>query len=48
MADVDKILAPGGAGEYFLKAREQGKVRFLGASAHKRRSGHRADGPLPA
>ncbi len=34
MADVDKILAPKGAGEFFLKAREQGKVRFLGASAH--------------
>ena len=34
MDDVEKILAPGGAGEMFLKAREQGKVRFLGASAH--------------
>jgi aryl-alcohol dehydrogenase-like predicted oxidoreductase len=32
--DVDKILAPGGAGETFLKAREEGKVRFLGASVH--------------
>jgi len=32
--DVDKIVAPGGAAEEFLKAREEGKVRFLGASAH--------------
>jgi len=34
LEDVDKIVAPGGAGETFLKAREEGKVRFLGASAH--------------
>jgi len=34
MEDVEKILAPGGAGEVFLKAREEGKVRFLGLSAH--------------
>lgn len=32
--EVDRIVAPGGAGEAFLKAREEGKVRFLGASAH--------------
>ncbi|HMA53621.1 MAG TPA: aldo/keto reductase [Acidobacteriota bacterium] len=32
--DVDKIVAPGGAGETFLKARKEGRVRFLGASAH--------------
>jgi aryl-alcohol dehydrogenase-like predicted oxidoreductase len=32
--DVDKIVAPGGAGETFLKARQEGQVRFLGASAH--------------
>jgi aryl-alcohol dehydrogenase-like predicted oxidoreductase len=32
--DVDRIVAPGGAGETFLKARAEGKVRFLGASAH--------------
>jgi predicted aldo/keto reductase-like oxidoreductase len=31
---VETILGPGGAGETFLKAREEGKVRFLGASAH--------------
>lgn len=32
--DVDKILAPGGAAEVFLKARQAGQARFLGASAH--------------
>lgn len=34
MEDVDRIFAPGGAHEAFLKAREQGMVRFLGFSAH--------------
>ncbi len=34
MKDVERILAPGGAQETFLKAREQGKVRYLGFSAH--------------
>jgi len=34
LEDVDRIVGPGGAGETFLKAREEGKVRFLGASAH--------------
>jgi predicted aldo/keto reductase-like oxidoreductase len=34
LEDVEKILAAGGAAETFLKAREEGKVRFLGASAH--------------
>ena len=34
MQEVDQILGPGGAAETFLKAREQGKVRFLGTSAH--------------
>jgi predicted aldo/keto reductase-like oxidoreductase len=32
--DVERILAPGGAAETFVKAREEGKVRFLGASVH--------------
>lgn len=31
---VDQILAPGGAAEMFLKAREEGKIRYLGFSAH--------------
>lgn len=34
MADVDRVFAPGGAMEVFTRAREQGKVRFLGFSAH--------------
>jgi len=34
MDDVKQILGPGGAGELFVKAREEGKVRFLGFSAH--------------
>jgi predicted aldo/keto reductase-like oxidoreductase len=34
MADVDKILAPGGAAETFVAARKEGKVRHLGFSAH--------------
>jgi aryl-alcohol dehydrogenase-like predicted oxidoreductase len=34
MEDVEKILAPGGAGEFFLKLKKEGKARFLGFSAH--------------
>lgn len=34
MEDVDKILAPGGAAETFIKAKQEGKVRHLGFSAH--------------
>jgi aryl-alcohol dehydrogenase-like predicted oxidoreductase len=34
MDDVEQILAPGGAGELFLRARQEGKVRYLGFSAH--------------
>ncbi len=34
MADVDQIMGPGGALEAFVKAREQGKTRYLGFSAH--------------
>lgn len=34
MDEVAQVFAPGGAMETFLKAREQGKVRFLGFSAH--------------
>jgi aryl-alcohol dehydrogenase-like predicted oxidoreductase len=32
--DVDRILGPGGALEAFVAARQAGKVRFLGFSAH--------------
>jgi len=34
MEDVDRVLGPDGALETFTKAREEGKVRFLGFSAH--------------
>lgn len=34
MEDVQKIVGPGGAGEAFLKAREEGLVRYVGLSAH--------------
>jgi aryl-alcohol dehydrogenase-like predicted oxidoreductase len=34
MEDVDTVLGKGGALETFAKARDEGKVRFLGFSAH--------------
>lgn len=34
MEDVEQILGPGGAAEVFVKARKEGKVRYLGFSAH--------------
>lgn len=34
MEDVEKIWTPGGAAGVFLNARDQGKVRYLGFSAH--------------
>ncbi|MBK8793527.1 MAG: aldo/keto reductase [Holophaga sp.] len=34
MEDVDKVCAKGGALEAFLKAREQGLVRYLGITGH--------------
>ena len=34
MKDADAILAPGGAGELFLEARKEGKIKHLGFSAH--------------
>jgi aryl-alcohol dehydrogenase-like predicted oxidoreductase len=33
--DPDRIFAPGGAGEAMLKAKEAGKVRFIGFTGHK-------------
>ncbi|MGE5569308.1 MAG: aldo/keto reductase [Rhodospirillales bacterium] len=32
--DVEQIFGPGGAAETFLKARAEGKARYLGCSAH--------------
>lgn len=34
MEDAEKILAPGGAGEFFTKLKQEGKVRYIGFSAH--------------
>jgi len=34
MEDLDRALAPGGAMETFLEARQAGKIRFIGFSAH--------------
>jgi predicted aldo/keto reductase-like oxidoreductase len=34
LQDVDTIHAPGGAMETFLEARKEGKIRFIGFSAH--------------
>lgn len=34
MEDVEQILAPRGAAETFLKAKKEGKIRYLGFSAH--------------
>jgi predicted aldo/keto reductase-like oxidoreductase len=34
MEDVDTVLGSGGALETFRKARQEGKIRFLGFSAH--------------
>ncbi len=34
LGEVDAIFDPGGAAETFLEAREEGKIRFIGFSAH--------------
>ncbi len=34
MGDVEEIFAPGGACEAFLLARQKGKIRYIGFSAH--------------
>ena len=40
--DIDQAFGPGGAMETFVKAREAGKVRFLGFSAHSELAAHAA------
>ncbi len=42
LEEVDAIYAPGGAIEAALKAREQGKTRFIGFTGHYRPAVHRA------
>ena len=36
--ELDTVLGPGGALEAIVKARQQGKVRFIGMSTHRERS----------
>lgn len=38
--DVEQIFAPGGAMETVLKAREEGKIRYIGFSAHDEQAAH--------
>ena len=40
--DVDRIFAPGGSAESLLKAKEQGKVRYIGFTGHKSPRIHKA------
>jgi predicted aldo/keto reductase-like oxidoreductase len=42
LEDVEQAFAKGGAMETFLKAKEQGKVRYLGFSAHSEVAAHAA------
>jgi len=39
--DPDRIFAPGGSAEALLKAKEQGKVRYIGFTGHKHPDIHR-------
>ncbi len=47
MEDAEKILAPGGAAETFARAKKEGKVRFLGFSAHHAAAAIRLMDALP-
>ena len=40
--DVDRIFAPGGSAESLLKAKAQGKVRYIGFTGHKTPRIHKA------
>lgn len=40
-ADPERIFAPGGSAEALLKAKEQGKVRFIGFTGHRSPEIHR-------
>jgi uncharacterized protein len=42
MADASRILGPGGALEAVLRAREQGKLRYIGFTGHKSPHIHKA------
>ena len=47
MKDAEQILGPGGAAETFVKAKQEGKVRFLGFSAHHAEAALRLMDALP-
>jgi predicted aldo/keto reductase-like oxidoreductase len=40
--EVEQVFGPGGAMETFLKAKEQGKIRYIGFSAHSEEAAHAA------
>jgi predicted aldo/keto reductase-like oxidoreductase len=40
--DVERIFAPGGSAESLLKAKEQGKVRYIGFTGHRSPAIHKA------
>jgi uncharacterized protein len=40
--DVERIFAPGGSAEAMLKAKEQGKTRYIGFTGHKSPAIHKA------
>jgi predicted aldo/keto reductase-like oxidoreductase len=42
LEEVEQAFGPGGAMETFLKARQDGKVRYLGFSAHSEEAAHAA------
>lgn len=42
MAEVEEVFGPGGAMEAILKAKEQGKIRYIGFSAHSEEAAHAA------
>jgi predicted aldo/keto reductase-like oxidoreductase len=42
LEEVEKVFGPGGAMETFRKARDDGKVRYLGFSAHSEEAAHGA------
>ena len=42
LADVEKVFGPGGAMETFGRAKKDGKVRYIGFSAHSEEAAHAA------
>ena len=46
MADLDKVLGPGGAMETMEAAKKEGKIRYIGFSVHSAGDGGGGDGSL--